>query len=75
MKKVKVVAIALAFTLVLVASATQPVAAASRYDSLSSYMADKYDIVRGGYFLPFDGVTRVNPTYAAFSIISLISYE
>ena len=70
MKKVKVVAIALAFTLVLVASATQPVAAASRYESLTSYMTDRYDTVRGGYNLPFDGVARVNPTYAAFSIMS-----
>ncbi|MHA2025230.1 MAG: prenyltransferase/squalene oxidase repeat-containing protein [Candidatus Thorarchaeota archaeon] len=70
MKKVKVVAIALAFTLVLVASTTQPVAAASRYDTLTSYMADRYDIVRGGYNLPFDGVTRVSPTYAALSILS-----
>jgi prenyltransferase beta subunit len=70
MKKVKVVAIALAFTLVFVASAAQPVAAASRYDSLQSYMADNYDVVRGGYFLPFDGVTRINPTYGALSIMS-----
>ena len=69
MKKVKVVAIALAFTLVIIASTTQPVAAASRYDLLSSYMTDHYDAVRGGYFLPFDGVTRVNPTYGALSVM------
>ncbi|MFW9770238.1 MAG: hypothetical protein ACFFEM_15585 [Candidatus Thorarchaeota archaeon] len=70
MKKVKFVAIALAFTLVLVASTAQPVAAASRYDILSSYMTNHYDTVRGGYFLPFDGVTRINPTYGALSIMN-----
>lgn len=69
MKKVKVVAISLAFALVLIAVAAPPVAAASRYDSLTSYMADNYDAVRGGYKLPFDGVTRVNPTYGAISIM------
>ena len=69
MKKVKVVAIALAFTLVIVASAAQPVAAASRYDLLRSYMTDHYDTVRGGYFPPSDRVTRINPTYGALSIM------
>lgn len=70
MKKVKVVAIAFAFALVLVASTAHPVAAASRYDTLSSYMADNYDAVRGGYILPIDSVARVRPTYAAISIMS-----
>ncbi len=32
-------------------------------------MSDNYDAVRGGYMLPTDGVTRVNPTYGAFSIM------
>ena len=72
MNKVKVVAIAFAFTFVLVSFAAQPVAAASRYDSLSSYMSDNYDVVRGGYILPTDGVTRVNPTYGAISIMNEI---
>lgn len=70
MKKVKVVAIAFAFTLVLVAFAAQPATAASRYDSLRSYMNSNYDVVRGGYALPTDGVTRVNPTYGAISIMN-----
>jgi prenyltransferase beta subunit len=72
MKRVKFVAIALAFTIVLVASATQPVAAASRYDILNTYMTDHYDAVRGGYFLPFDGVTRINPTFGALSVMNEI---
>ncbi|MHA1943282.1 MAG: prenyltransferase/squalene oxidase repeat-containing protein, partial [Candidatus Thorarchaeota archaeon] len=72
MNKVKVVAIAFAFTFVLVAFAAQPVAAASRYDSLNSYMSDNYDVVRGGYILPTDRVTRVNPTYGAISIMNEI---
>ncbi|MHA2222768.1 MAG: prenyltransferase/squalene oxidase repeat-containing protein, partial [Candidatus Thorarchaeota archaeon] len=69
MNKIKVLAIAFAFTLMLVVSSAQPVAAASRYDTLSSYMSDNYDAIRGGYFLPFDGVTRVTPTYGALSIM------
>ncbi|MFX1481570.1 MAG: prenyltransferase/squalene oxidase repeat-containing protein [Promethearchaeota archaeon] len=70
MKKVKVIAIAFAFTFIIVAFATQPVAAASRYETLSSYMTDNYDTVEGGYMLPSDGVTRINPTYGAVSIIN-----
>ncbi|MFW9808337.1 MAG: prenyltransferase/squalene oxidase repeat-containing protein [Candidatus Thorarchaeota archaeon] len=69
MKKVKLVAIAFAFTFVLIAFTAPPAAAVSRYDSLLSYMSDNYDAVRGGYVLPSDGVTRVNPTYGAFSIM------
>ena len=69
MKKVKIVAITFALALVLISVAAPPVAAASRYDSLTSYMAENYDAVRGGYKLPFDGVTRVNPTYGALSIM------
>lgn len=72
MNKVKVVAIAFAFTLVLVAFAAQPVTAASRYDSLSSYMNDNYDAVWGGYLFPVDRVTRVDPTYGAISIMNEI---
>lgn len=68
MNKIKVVAIAFAFTLMLVAFSAQPVTAASRYDSLISNMNSNYDAVRGGYILP-DGVTRVNPTYGAISVM------
>ncbi len=67
MNKVKVVAIAFAFTLVFVAFSAQPVAAASRFDSLSSYMSSKYDPVRGGY--TFEAVTRMNPTFGGISIL------
>ncbi|MBY8996586.1 MAG: hypothetical protein KGD60_02555 [Candidatus Thorarchaeota archaeon] len=70
MKRVKVIAIALAFTFVLLAFTAQPVAAASRYDSLMSYMNGRYDTVRGGYSIPGEGVTRVDPTYGAISIMN-----
>ena len=69
MKKVKVVAIAFAITLVLITFTAQPVAAASRYDSLRSYMNSRYDAVRGGYNIPGEGVARVDPTYGAISIM------
>ena len=69
MNKIKVLAIAFAFTLMLVAFSAQPVTAASRYDSLISNMNSNYDAVRGGYILPTDQVTRVNPTYGAISIM------
>ncbi|MFW9794171.1 MAG: hypothetical protein ACFFEE_07715, partial [Candidatus Thorarchaeota archaeon] len=70
MNKVKVVAIAFAFTLVFVSFATQPVSAASRYDTLMSYVNDNYDAVRGGYIVA--AVTRVDPTYGGISILQEI---
>ncbi|MGD9395074.1 MAG: terpene cyclase/mutase family protein [Candidatus Thorarchaeota archaeon] len=70
MKKVKVVAIAFAITLVLITFTAQPVAAASRYDSLRSYVNSRYDAVRGGYNIPGEGVARVDPTYGAISVMN-----
>ncbi|MFW9787940.1 MAG: prenyltransferase/squalene oxidase repeat-containing protein [Candidatus Thorarchaeota archaeon] len=72
MKRVKVVALALTFTFVLLAFTAQPVAAASRYDSLRSYMTSRYDAVRGGYSIPGEGVVRINPTYGAISIMNAV---
>jgi prenyltransferase beta subunit len=69
MKRVKVIAITLAFTFVLLAFTAQPVAAASRYDSLVSYVNSRYDAVRGGYSIPGEGVTRIDPTYGAITIM------
>jgi len=65
MKRVKVITIAFAFMLVLVAATAQPVAAASRSDSLTSYIRGRYDGVRGGYSPPSDNVVRVDATYGA----------
>lgn len=65
MKRVKVITIAFAFMFVLVAASAQPVAAASRSDSLSSYISGRYDAVRGGYSPPSDDVVRVDATYGA----------
>ncbi|MFX1605275.1 MAG: prenyltransferase/squalene oxidase repeat-containing protein [Promethearchaeota archaeon] len=70
MKKVKVAAIAFAFTLVLLAFTAQPVAAASRYDSLRSYVSSRYDAVHGGYTIPGEGVARVSPTYGAITVLN-----
>jgi len=65
MKRVKVITIAFAFMLVLVAASAQPVAAASRSDSLNSYISGRYDVERGGYSPPSDDVVRVDATYGA----------
>ena len=65
MKRVKVITIALAVMFVLVAVSAQPVAAASRSDSLRSYISGRYDAVRGGYSPPSDSVVRVDATYGA----------
>ncbi len=65
MKRVKVISIALAFMFVLVAVSVQPVSAASRSDSLRSYISDRFDTVRGGYSPPSDDVVRVDATYGA----------
>lgn len=51
--------------LVLVAATAQPVAAASRSDSLRSYISGRYDAERGGYSPPLDDVVRVDATYGA----------
>ncbi|MGY5858612.1 MAG: prenyltransferase/squalene oxidase repeat-containing protein, partial [Candidatus Thorarchaeota archaeon] len=65
MKRVKVITIAFAFMLVLVAASAQPVAAASRSDSLRSYISGRFDVERGGYSPPSDDVVRVDATYGA----------
>ncbi|TFG31833.1 hypothetical protein EU528_05070 [Candidatus Thorarchaeota archaeon] len=65
MKRVKVITIAFAFMLVLVAATAQPVAAASRSDSLRSYISGRFDVERGGYSPPIDDVVRVDATYGA----------
>jgi hypothetical protein len=65
MKRVKVFTIAFAFALVLIAASAQPVAAASRSDTLNSYISRRYDAQRGGYSPPSDGVVRVDATYGA----------
>ncbi len=70
MRKVKVVAIAFTFTLVLLALTAQPVAAASRYDSLRSYINSRYDAVGGGYTIPGEGVDRVIPTSGAVLVFN-----
>ncbi|MGY5881163.1 MAG: prenyltransferase/squalene oxidase repeat-containing protein, partial [Candidatus Thorarchaeota archaeon] len=48
-----------------VAATAQPVAAASRSDSLRSYISGRFDVERGGYSPPSDGVVRVDATYGA----------
>ena len=65
MKRVQVITIAFAFMLVLVAASAQPVAAASRSDSLRSYISGRYDVERGGYSPPSDSVVRIDATYGA----------
>jgi len=65
MKRVQVITIAFAFMLVLVAASAQPVAAASRSDSLRSYISGRFDVTRGGYSPPIDDVVRVDATYGA----------
>ena len=65
MKRVQVITIAFAFMLVLVAATAQPVAAASRSDSLRSYISGRFDVERGGYSPPIDDVVRVDATYGA----------
>ncbi len=65
MNKVKVITITFAVLLVLIAASAQPVAAASRYDTLNSYISGRYDAEKGGYSPPSDGVVRVDATYGA----------
>ncbi|TFF83758.1 hypothetical protein EU524_01935 [Candidatus Thorarchaeota archaeon] len=68
MKRVRVVTLVLALVVLFAAFSVQPVAAASRYDSLRSYMNERWDPVRGGYSLT-DDVVRVDETYGAIVIL------
>jgi prenyltransferase beta subunit len=65
MKKVKVLTIAFAFILLMIVATAQPVAAASRVDTLNTYISSRYDVERGGYSPPSDSVVRVDATYGA----------
>jgi prenyltransferase beta subunit len=68
MKRLRVVTLAIALAFVVMAFSIQPAAAASRYDTLRSYMNERWDPVRGGYSLP-DDVVRVDETYGAIVIM------
>jgi len=72
MKRVRVIAITFAFAFILLAFTAQPVAAASRLDSLTAYMNSRYDPVRGGYSIPDENVVRIDPTYGAVTIMNEI---
>ncbi len=65
MKRTKVITIAFAFMLVLLAASTQNVSASSRSDTLRAYINGRYDVERGGYSPPSDDVVRVDATYGA----------
>lgn len=68
MKRVRVVTLAFALVILAAAFTVQPVAAASRYDSLRSYMNDRWDPVRGGFNIAEDEVVRVDETYGAIVV-------
>jgi prenyltransferase beta subunit len=65
MKKVKVVTIAFAFMLLMIVATAQPVAAASRADTLNTYISSRYDAVTGGYSPPSENGVYVDATYGA----------
>ncbi|MBN2230490.1 MAG: hypothetical protein JW779_12960 [Candidatus Thorarchaeota archaeon] len=73
MRRVKVVTIAIAFMIVLIAFTAQPAAAATRAESLTTYISGRFDVERGGYSPPSDDVVRVDATYGA--ILALDSLE
>ena len=74
MKRVKVITIAFAFMLVIVAASAQPVAAASRSDTLISYISGRFDAERGGYSPPLDSVVRVDATYGAILALNELGF-
>lgn len=69
MKRIRVFAIAFAVLLVMIAASAQPVDAASRYDTLNSYITGRYNAQMGGYSTPSDNVVRVDATYGAILAI------
>ncbi len=73
MRSVKVAAVTIAIALVVLTLVAQPVSAnpTTRRQSLRAYIDENYDAVaEGGYSLPDELVSRVDPTFGAISIFN-----
>lgn len=70
MRNVKIAAVAIVLTLVVVTFVAQPVSAnpTTRRQSLRAYIDENYDTTEGGYSFPDQQVSRADPTWGAMGI-------
>jgi len=76
MKKVQVAGLLIAVAILAMAFTTMPTAAvpATRFESLSAYLTDRYDTAEGGYNLDGKGTSRIEATYSAALLWDAIGY-
>ncbi|MCK4279282.1 MAG: hypothetical protein KAW94_01770 [Candidatus Thorarchaeota archaeon] len=76
MKKVQVAGLLIAVAILAMAFTTMPTAAipATRFESLNTYLTDRYDAAEGGYNLDGEGTSRIEATYSAAVLWDAIGY-
>jgi len=76
MKKVQVAGLLIAVAILAMAFTTMPTAAipATRFESLNTYLTDRYDTAEGGYNLDGEGTSRIEATYSAALLWDAIGY-
>ncbi len=76
MKKVQVAGLMIAVAILAMAFTTIPTAAnpATRFESLNTYLTDRYDTAEGGYNLDGEGTSRIEATYSAALLWDAIGY-
>ncbi len=66
---IAVAVLAMAFT--ATPTAANP---ATRFESLNTYLTDRYDTAEGGYNLDGEGISRIEATYSAALLWDAIGY-
>ena len=76
MKKVQVAGLLIAVAILAMAFTTIPAAAypATRFESLNTYLTDRYDTAEGGYNFDGEGTSRIEATYSASVLWDAIGY-
>ncbi len=70
MKNIKAAGAIIAVALLVMTFTAQPVAAASRYDSLFAFINESYDSVEGGYAYYGEATSRSDASFAAAGILT-----
>ena len=76
MKKVQVASLLIAVAVLAMAFTATPTAAnpATRFESLNTYLTDRYDTAEGGYNFDGEGTSRIEATYSAALLWDAIGY-
>ncbi|NHJ12766.1 MAG: hypothetical protein EAX95_03780 [Candidatus Thorarchaeota archaeon] len=70
MKRIKAAGLIIGLAIIVMTFTVQPVAAATRYDSLTAFINDSYDNVEGGYAYYEQATSRSDSSFAAAAILS-----